>query len=268
MERQFALRRLITANGRDNSSQVFVPVEDPHLPPPSSKRDDLLVTAFNKRADYQASVTDAEKQDVRLRFAKNQLWPNLDLVGTFGYNGLGQHWEEARDRAQSSQAPQWSIGVQFSMPLGRVQSRAQYDAIVGLREQAILRIKQSELTVTVDVDTALSRIETSRKSLEAARKTRELNEEAVRIATRRLEEGQLSSFDLIEQRRKLYDAKSRELAAQSDLNKSIASLWQATGTVLENTRISIHRGSRRRDLPSAAQTKEASAPTPAKKSKR
>ena len=140
------------------------------------------------------------------------------------------------------------------MPLGRVQSRAQLAAIQGFQEQAILKIKQSELTVTVDVDTALSRIETSKQRVATARQTRELNEEAVRIAYRRLEEGQISSFDLIEQQRKLYDAKSRELAARADLNKSVVTLWQATGTVLGNTGISILRPERKRDLPTAVKS--------------
>ncbi len=254
MERQFALRRLITREGRESAARVYLPVQTPHLEVPDLKREEALNTAFRKRPDYLAAVTEAEKQDIRLRFAKNQMWPNLDVVGTFGYNGLGEHWESARDAAQSSQAPQWSFGIQFSMPLGRVQNRAQLDAIRGFQEQAILKIKQSELTVTVDVDTALSRIETSRQRVATARQTRELNEEAVRIAYRRLEEGQISSFDLIEQQRKLYDAKSRELAARADLNKSIVTLWQAKGTVLENCGITIARPERRKDLPTANKT--------------
>jgi outer membrane protein TolC len=254
MERQLSLRRLITNDGRNSASRVFLPVQTPHLDVPQIDREKLLTLAFNKRQDYMAAVTDAEKQSVRLRFAKNQAWPNLDLVGTYGYNGLGSTWEEARDRASSSQAPQWSFGVQFSMPLGRVQGRAQLDAIKGLQQQAILRIKQSELTVTVDVDTAISRIETNRQRLVTARNTRELNEEAVRIAYRRLEEGQLSSFDLIEQQRKLYDARSRELSARADLNRAVISLWVATGTVLENTGVTVASGKKKRDLPTATKT--------------
>jgi outer membrane protein len=252
IERQLALRRLITKESTSGAPSIFMPVRMPALTPPDSKRENLLVTAFRKRPDYNAAVTDAEKQDLRLQFAKNQLWPSLDLVGTYGYNGLGNHWESARDAAQSSQAPQWSFGVQFSVPLGRVQPRAQLDVVRGLREQALLKIKQSELTVTVDVDTALSRIEMSRQRLETARNTRELNEEAVRIAYRRLEEGQLSSFDLIEQQRKLYDAKSRELGARAELDRAIVALWVSTGTVLENTGVAIVQPKRRGQLPTAS----------------
>jgi outer membrane protein len=254
MERQLILRRLITKESSSGAPEVFMPVKMPALAAPESKRDSLLVTAFQKRPDYNAAVTESEKHDLRLRYAKNQAWPTLDLVGTYGYNGLAGHWESARDAAQSSQAPQWSFGVQFSMPLGGVQPRAQLDIVRGQRQQSILRIKQSELAVTVDVDTALSRIEMSRQRLETARNTRELNEEAVRIAYRRLEEGQLSSFDLIEQQRKLYDAKSRELGARAELDRAIVALWAATGTVLENTGVTIARPNRRGQLPTAVKT--------------
>lgn len=254
LETQYVLRRLITDEGRADAGRIFLPTETPNLSAPPGSREDHLQTAFRRRPDYLVAVTEAEKQDLRLAFAKNQLWPNLDLVGTYGYNGLGDDYQQARDFAWHSQAPQWSFGVQFSMPLGRVQSRAQYDAIKGFKEQAILRIKQSESTLTTDVDTALSRIETNRQRVATARQTRELNEEAVRIAYRRLEEGQISSFDIIETQRKLYDAKSREINAQADLNRAIVALWQVTGTIQEHTGITITPGKRRRDLPEAVRT--------------
>ena len=254
MERQFALRRLITREANESASRIFLPIETSDLPMPRLDRATLLATAFNERLDYLAAVTDAEKQDIRLRFARNQLWPQLDVLGTYGYNGLGDTERDARSRALSSQAPQWSFGVQFSIPFGNVQARAQLAAINGFKEQAILKIRQSEVLVTVDVDTALSRIETSRQRLKTARQTRELNEEAVRIAYKRLEEGQISSFDLIEQQRRVYDARSRELGARADLNKSVATLWQATGTVLERMGVEVVRGDRRRTELTAVRT--------------
>jgi outer membrane protein len=166
-----------------------------------------LRTAFENRLDYRAAVASAEEQEIRLKFAKNQLLPQLDLVGTFGYNGLADSYDSARDRITHQQAQAWSVGIQLSIPLGNVQARAQYRAIQGFKEQAILNIKQNELQVSIDVDTVISRIETARQSVETARQTRQLNDEAVRIANRRLEEGPITQF------------------------------WFATGTVLERTGI-------------------------------
>jgi len=256
MERQFGLRRLITSTGGEGASMIFLPVQTPNLQAPNLNRTELLQAAFRHRPEYIAAVSEAEKQEVRLKFARNQMWPTLDLVGSMGYNGIGDYWGQARNHAAATQAPQWSFGVQFSVPLGNIQGRAQYDAILGFKEQAILRIQQTESTLTNDVDTALSRIETNRQRVVTARQTRELNEEAVRIAYRRMEEGQISSFDLIETQRKLYDAKSRELGAQADLNKAIVTLWQATGTITEYTGITVTTGKRSRDLPQPQQVKK------------
>jgi outer membrane protein TolC len=192
-----------------------------------------MQTALARRYDYQSALNDAEVQEIRLRFARNQLWPQVDLVGTYGLNGLQGGYGDAFDQAFAGRAPEWSAGFQVQVPFGFVKERAQLNLVKGLKEQAILKIKQTELNVGVDVDTVISRIRTNQQRVDTARETRELNEEAVRIAYKRLEEGQISSFDVIEQQRKLYDAKSRELAAIAELNKSISQLWLATGTILD-----------------------------------
>ena len=245
MERQFLLKRLILDDYKLGSRRVFVPQAIPDVPIPKIDRAALLATAFAKRLDYRAAITEAEIQDIRLKFAKNQAWPQLDLVGSYGYNGLGFDYSTAREKAYHSQAPEWSVGVQFSLPLGGVQNRAQLRVINGFKEQALIKIKQIEQTVSIDVDTVLSRIETLQQRLETARKSTSLGEEAVRIASGRLDigldDGGVGTFQLIETQRRLYEARSRELGARAELNKAISQLWLATGTILEETGIKVKR---------------------------
>ena len=61
----------------------------------------------------------------------------------------------------------------------------------------------------------------------------------MRIAYRRLDEGLISAFDVIDQQRKLYDAKSREIGAIGELSKSITQLWLVTGTIPEREGITF-----------------------------
>jgi outer membrane protein TolC len=239
LERQYQLKRLITKEVAKDDHRVFVPRPIAPIAVPVLDRSASLRTAYENRLDYRAAVARAEAQDIRLKFARNQLWPQLDLVGTYGYNGLSDDYRSARQEAYHSQAPQWSVGIQFSMPLGNLQSRAQLRAVEGFKEQALLEIKKEELRVSVDVDTVISRIETNRQRVETARQSRLANEEAVRIANRRLDEGQISSFDVIETTRKLYDARSRELNALVALQTSVAQFWFATGTILDRTGITF-----------------------------
>ena len=233
MEKQFALKRLILDHFDVNDTRIFMPRSEPALKAPALDRSMFLQQAFARRPDFQQALAEADRQDIRLRFARNQLLPQLDLVATYGLNGLTSNYGDSFDQGFEGHTPAWTVGINLRVPLGNIQGRAQLDSAKAQKEQAIIRIKQSELAIGVDVDTVLSRIETNRQRLETARKTRELNEEAARIANRRLEEGQISSFDTIEQQRRLSDARSRELGARADLNKSIVNLWLVTGTILE-----------------------------------
>jgi outer membrane protein TolC len=235
LQRQYALKQLISHTYEVDDPRIFVPTNAPDLKPPRLGRTALLQQAFEKRYDYRGLVLNAEASDVRLKFARNQLLPSLDLVATFGLNGLGENSVgRSLNDTFGLEHPQWSLGLQFQLPFGNHQAKAQYDAILSQKEQAILRLKQREIDVGVSVDLALSTIETLRQSMAAARETREVGEEAVRIAGRRLEEGLISAYDITDQQRKLYDAKTRELAVEADLNKAVTQLWLATGTVLEN----------------------------------
>ncbi len=239
LERQFALKRLILPAFQASDPRVFLPAKSRPLPLPPLDRSLWLQLAFANRPDFQSALADAEAQDVRLRFAKNQLLPQLDLVASYGLNGLSTTYSEGFNQSLTGHTPSWSVGLTFRVPLGNIQARAQRDLALAQKEQALLRIKQTELAIGVDIDTVLSRIETNRQSQETARNTRRLFEEAVRIGTRRLEEGQVSNFELVEQLRRLYDAKSRELAAEAELNRSISQLWLASGTILEKLGIQL-----------------------------
>lgn len=233
MERQFALKRLIIDQLHVEDPRIFIPLTAPRLPVPALNRTELMLTALDRRYDYQAALLDAEVQEVRLRYARNQLWPQVDLVGTYGVNGLESNYGDAFDNAFGGHTPEWSAGLQVQVPLGSIRERAQLDLVKGLKVQAVIKIKQTELTVGVDVDTVISRIITNQQRVETARQTRELNEEVVRVSLKRLEEGQISSFELIEQSQKLGSAQSRELATVAELNKSISQLWLVTGTILD-----------------------------------
>jgi outer membrane protein TolC len=268
MERMFALKRLILDDYQVNDPRVFIPDTAPRLIPPKIDRPYFMKTAFEQRYDYQNALLEADAQDVRLRYARNQAYPQIDIFGTYGLNGLQGNYGDAFDQAASGHTPEWTAGVQVAIPLGFVKERAQLNLVKGLKEQAIVRIQQTALTVGVDVDTVISRILTNSQRVETAGKTRELSEETVRIALKRLEEGQTSSFDVIQEQQKLYFAKSRELGAIAELNKSITQLWLATGTMLERNGIVFDPPANERPKPKVAFAPKATpAPRPAAKSK-
>ncbi len=233
LERQFDLKRRIVDNYNIDDPRIFLPENVQYLDAPSLNRVQLLLQAFERRLDYQQALLAAQAQDVRVRFARNQLLPQLDLIASYGLNGLGTSFGDSLEQGVGGRTPSWSVGVNFSIPLGNVQPRANYRIALGQKEQALLRIKQAEVTVGSDVDQIIARIETNRQRVATAVQTRQLAQETLQVAYRRLEEGLISTFDMIEFQRRLYEARSGELTAQAELNKSITQLWLVTATAAE-----------------------------------
>jgi outer membrane protein TolC len=238
LERQFGMKRLILPGFQTSDNRILLPKEIPELKIPPLNSDQLLAIAFQNRLDYKAAILAAEAEDVRLKFARNQMWPQLDVVGSYGWSGLDSSYPSAVGQMMEGQAPQWQLGITGGFPLGGIQPRAQLDAAKARKEQAILRVQTAELNVGLAVKNGIELIRTNQQRLKTARLTTSVATEAVHIGFRRMEEGLISNFDLIEQQRRLYDARTRELNAVAELNKSITQLWLATGTVLENLNIS------------------------------
>jgi outer membrane protein len=239
LDRQFAMKRLVLPAYETANTRVYLPREIASLKMPTLNRDELLAIAFQNRLDYKAALLLAEAEEVRIKFARNQLWPQVDVVGSYGWSGLDSSYPSAYGQMMEGQAPQWQLGITGGFPLGGIQPRAQLSAAKARKEQAILRVKETELEVGIAVEQALELIRTNQQRLETARFTTKVAFDAVRVGFRRMEEGLISNFDLIEQQRRLYDARTRELNAVSELNKSITQLWLATGTVLQNLNISF-----------------------------
>lgn len=244
IERQNALRRQILGDFNPDAPRVFVPSTKPEAEVPKLDRSALLQEAYAHRPDYLETIEQASREDIRVRFTRNQLWPRLDLQGTYALNGLAGNYGDSISRAFDRQGPQWNAGFVFSFPLGNVQARAQHRIAVKQKEQAILDIKRAELSVGVDVDTVLHRVQTNAQRIGMSFLARKLAEEVVRIQQRRLGEGVGTSFEVLERQNELSQARTRELSAITDLNKSLAQLQIATGTILRKQGIVLENPKR------------------------
>ena len=179
---------------------------------PVLDRDTLLADAFRYRLDYATALQQAEIEDLRLKYYHNQLLPKIDLVATLGINGLSTTSSgRSVSNAFNGQAPEYIFGIQGSVPLGNVAARANLDSARRLKQEALWKLKQVELRLTTDVDTAIDAIRTNEQRVETARQARKFAEEVVHMQNRRLEEGQASTLDVLDNRRRLYEAQSREL---------------------------------------------------------
>jgi outer membrane protein TolC len=110
--------------------------------PPTAERiafdwNELVQVAQQRRPDLIELKLVIEADQQRLLLARNQQQPNLDLVGLYRWNGLeGQMPDLTRDGTNGNEATDWTLGVNFSVPLLLRQERA--------------AVRSSELLVTRD----------------------------------------------------------------------------------------------------------------------
>jgi outer membrane protein TolC len=85
----------------------------------------LTDVAQRRRPDVIELKLILEADQQRLLLARNQMQPNLDLVGLYRWNGLeGRMPNQSRIGTNGNEATDWTLGVNFSVPLLLRQERA------------------------------------------------------------------------------------------------------------------------------------------------
>ena len=180
-----------------------------------------------------------EKQGYIVRFQKNQLFPQLDLVGTGGYGASASSVNDGLGQIRDGDNPFWSAGAQLTYPIGNTGARNNYRSAKAAKDQVLLQLKQLEQTVLIQIENAIAVTKTSFQRVQATREARLYSEAALEAEQKKLENGKSTSFVVLQLQKDLTTARSAEIRALADYNESLAQLWLQEGTTLERRHISL-----------------------------
>lgn len=188
--------------------------------------------AFQLRPDLHALIIDLERRELTTRFLRNQLFPQLDIFGSVGWQGNGQEFSDALNQVYERTAPQHSYGAVLTFPLSNRRARENYRASKDERTQAELRLRQFRQQVMVGVSDAVQQAQSSFRRVGATRAARQFAEEALKAEETKLANGKSTSFEVLRLQRDLTQARFDETRALSDYNKALATVRQREGTTL------------------------------------
>lgn len=194
---------------------------------------------LTQRADLLQARLDMERRNIVLRYQYNQLFPQLDLFGTYGRNGLERTLVPSLDQIDDNQAPNWSYGASVSIPLSNRTARNAYKATKAAKQQALLQLKQLEQTIMVQIDNGIKVAQASYEQLDATRQAREFAQAALEAEQKKLENGKSTSYQVLLLQRDLTQRSSDEIQALAQYNKALAALAQAEGTTLEKNQLTV-----------------------------
>jgi len=231
------LKRLICREVSEFRGLTLVPVDYPLVQMIQTDVAASTRTALTRRPDYLSAKEGIARQNILVQFNRNQLWPEIDLQGSYGLNGRGHSYGGYNDNLATGDYPVWGIGVAVSIPLGNRQARSNYHVARLDAEQLLLNLKGLEQDIIVQVDNAVGHVEANLESVKAAHEATRLAQESLDAEKKKLLAGTSTTFLVLQAQAQLATARSAEIRARSDYSESLVALDQAEGTTLSKNNI-------------------------------
>jgi outer membrane protein len=189
------------------------------------------------RPDFLQLREEVERFGYIVRYTHNQLFPQLDVVGSYGYNASEREFSGAFGQIRDQSSPFYSYGLRLTVPLERRIARESYKISKIDREQALLRLRQMEQDVLLQIDDAVKVVETNWERVGTTREAREFAEVALQAEQTKMENGKSTSFFVLQFQRDLTAARSEEIRALAEYNKALAQLALREGSILQRHRL-------------------------------
>jgi len=228
-----AVKRLITENYTSWAMVELVPTESLSAARPYLNLQDSWSQGLAKRPELIQARLDIDKQGITLKYDKNQLLPELDVFGTFGYNGSGKEFSDALYDVQQRNEQFYTYGGQISLPLSNVGPRNTYHSDKALMEQLVLTYKRLQEGVLIDIDNDIGTVRANYDQVQATKAYREYEEAALDAEQKKLDSGKSTTYTVLQVQRDLTNARGQEIQALDNFNKSLSQLSLHEGTTLE-----------------------------------
>ncbi len=244
---QDQLRALILDPGTPDFWNVaFEPSDAPSFDARAIDLDAAVRNALDKRSDVRSAKNALEQSDINIKYYGNQIKP--DVNANIGYNpvGVGGSQLSPVNLAEvaaggtpsrtvianhgfggvlgdvlQSQYPTWTFGVTVGYPIGANTAHANLARVKLEYDQAQTQLKNMQMQVTTQVRAVARDVQTNQQRVQSARASRELQERKLEAEEKKLAAGMSSPFFVVQAQRDLSLARTVEIRAISDYNKSL-----------------------------------------------
>ena len=239
LTREGALRNILGLPPSDD--RRIVPVSVPTTIRMPFEWESLVRLAEQRRPDIIELKIIIEAEQQRLLQAENQTLPKLDAVAQYRWNGLNGTMPNGEFLStQAGKFTDWTLGINFSVPLGLRQGRALVRQEKLLIEKDRANLDQAlhaaihELTATVrDLDSAYAQYKAYKEMRAAAQVNLDLQLNKFRT-------GVNLYLNVLQAINDLGNAINLEAGALLTYNISLATLERRTGTILDSHGLVFH----------------------------
>ncbi len=251
----------LAAEGEGAELAKIVPLDKPAYEKREVTLDKALRTALDNRPDLSATRIGLKNRELNVSYSRNQLLPNLSFNASYWSPGItgdqlvyppgdpfadpigiieGSPSDALKD-AFNFKYNNWTVGITLEIPLNTLLSRADYaQARVDL-DQAVLRLKNQEQQLFLEIKNAVRAMQTDYKRVQAYKIARELAAKTLEAEEEKLKVGITTPFFVLQYQTDLATAQTNELRAMIDYNLSLSRLNRAMGISLKEKNVRFSR---------------------------
>jgi outer membrane protein TolC len=212
--------------------------------------------AFANRPELAAASYEVDRQELQLKFAKNQRLPQFDLQGRFGVSGKGGKGfgstggtpnpdtgdgigDTVDDWFSSAGGRDFSVRGVLSIPIGNVAARHSVSRRQLELRRAKTRLLRLRQNIILEVRNQARDLESAQEGIEAAERRRLAAAEQLRAERVRLEYGESTPFNVLQKEEDLVEAENEKILALQLYRTSVVDLHRAQGTILKARNIVV-----------------------------
>jgi len=219
----------------------------PEDSPLAEKDNRLLVHSFifenalKYRPDYLKKLITAQKQDIKIAYAKNQKLPQVDFKATCGLNGLALSAGDAMEEMTSFDYITWSVGLALNVPLfGGKDAKSELKAAQYERRKTLLQIKAAEVRLANEINTTINQVKNAREQVEKNTENAYLRNKMLTIEINRLSLGHSNVQAVLGREKEVNKARKGKVKANVIMAKSLVNLRLSEGTLLDRFDITVN----------------------------
>ncbi len=239
------------------SAEILVPTDSPQVRTMSLDFNAFLQQALENRPDILQARIELESHDIRVKYARNQTLPDLQLTASYYTTGRGgdqfifapdsspfdlnrpvigvisKDVMDALEEVVSNLYRNYSIGLTLSIPLGLSGEKARLaQARIDLR-RALLNLQNVENTIFSELKLALKEMEANRKLVESNQIALELQEQKLKAEEKKLSVGMSTNYQVLNYQRDYANAQAQALQSIINYNLTLARINRIIARTLE-----------------------------------
>jgi outer membrane protein TolC len=236
---QNVLKGLLSDKMAEWQDVTIEPSDEISAPQQTFSRQESWRKGLALRPDLLQAQLDLERLGYVLKFNRNQLFPQLDLTGSYGYSGAEREYSGVFADLRRGNGPFYSYGAVMTIPLGNRAARSNFKISKAEQQQALVKLQRLEQNIMLQIDNAVQLAQTDQERVGTTREARQFADAALQAEQAKFENGKSTSFFVLQFQRDLTAARSAEIQALADYNKALALLALDEGSALERDNLTM-----------------------------